>query len=1674
MKNRLLALLTLATAALTPLAAQAQLKLNAGDHIAILGGTTPDRMQHSGWLDTLIHAANPDKDIVMRNLAFSGDEVGTWHRVDDFGTRDEWLTKVGADVILAFYGFNESFKGSAGLADFKTKLDQFCKDMAKANFHAKGAPKLVLISPIAAEKQDNPDIADADPINANLTLYVAAMAEVAKANNVPFVDLFALSKQAYAEAKTPLTFNGIHLTAAGDKELAPGLFKGIFCDSAPNLESLEKLHTAVIARNDLWQSRYRTVDGYNIYGGRSGLAYAAGIGGMKQNERNPEKPYVSNFQVMQQEMSVRDLMTSNREAALWAIAKGGEGQVDDSNLPKVEEVGSNLPVGGDSFNKTPMSGFKVDPKTGLVAFPSGEEVIPKMKTAPGLKVQLFADEKMFPELVKPVQMGYDTKGRLWVSAWKNYPERTPTSTDGDKLLIFEDTDNDGRADKCTTFYDQLNCPTGFQFYKDGVLVMRSPDLLWLRDTNGDDKVDVVERVLSGLCAADSHHETNSMCYEPGGAVYCSDGVFHRTQVETPEGPVRNTNGCIYRYEPRTGKFIRHAAYGFANPHGRVFDYWGNDYITDATGNANYFGPGFSGFIDGGDYGTVAHSNYQQWWQRPSRPCPNTLILSSQHFPPDWNNNFINFNVISIQGIHRVKMEEDGSAIKGTTVTRMDGDRELNTFIECDPAEVGTFRPIYGVNAPDGAFMFADWSCAIIGHMQHHLRDPNRDHTTGRIYRVTYEGRPLTPVKKIDGQPIPALLDLLKAPEDDVRLRAKIELDKHDSKEVIAAVDQWVKQFDPKRIEDAHHILEALWVHQWHNVVSTDLIDTVFASPDPRARAQAVRVALYQRDRVPNVVSILEKAATDENPRVRLEAVRACSFFTPGDKKIIGIALSATKQDMDYTLEYCLKETLRQIAPKIEDLVLLDDAKAQTWMLGFVKAGDLPKLGKSEVVLKAIIDRADSRPDHREQALSDLIALHKSSRATELALALERVNGNALGANQELSKLLLLVSAADLAKSKDAIEKLSTSSGDTQRRTGLCALVIASGDPAAAWNAGNDQSRLALIEAAGSIPDPALRAKFFPLATAGLEKNGNSKFVTAAIRALPLLGTENTAAAYGIAVGFVKANKNLAPSLYALARLKSAWKAEDAGALTKAILEDCKTQPANQRTSADYVSAVQVAREFANLLPAAEGEAVRAQLRQVSVDVVIVKTVREQLRFDTTRIVVAAGKQTEIIFENDDVMPHNLLVVDNGSRQPIGMKALTMSPVPDKEGRLYIPDDKEFKKVIRVATKMLEPGQTERLQFKAPNKEMEFEFVCTFPGHFMTMGGKVIVTKDVDAYLAAHPVADNNSVPPPVAAAPAPTPAAADYVVYEPKGKANGKNVVLLSGDEEYRSEESMPMLGKILSQNLGFKCTVLFSVNAKGEIDPDNGASLTHPEALDSADAIVMVLRFRHWDAATLAKFDAAVKRGVPIIGLRTSTHAFNGIPKDSPYAKWNFGNNGGFGREFLGETWVSHWGKHKSEATRGVIESSHADDPIVSGVTDLFGDTDVYEAHPPADAKILVHGTVLSGMTPDSAPADYAKPRSNDKKEQGVNSPMMAIAWSRLVKNEAGTENKIFCTTMGAATDLTNEGLRRMVVNAVFWGLGMPVPAKADVTIIGDYQPSKYGFKGYKVGVKPADHVLK
>ncbi len=312
--------------------------------------------------------------------------------------------------------------------------------------------------------------------------------------------------------------------------------------------------------------------------------------------------------------------------------------------------------------------------------------------------------------------------------------------------------------------------------------------------------------------------------------------------------------------------------------------------------------------------------------------------------------------------------------------------------------------------------------------------------------------------------------------------------------------------------------------------------------------------------------------------------------------------------------------------------------------------------------------------------------------------------------------------------------------------------------------------------------------------------------------------------------------------------------------------------------------------------------------------------------------------------------------------------------------------------------------------------------------------------------------------------------AENWATYEAKpGAGKGKHIVFLSGDEEYRSEEGLPMLAKILSQRHGFKCTVLFAIDKDGTINPNAKGNIPGSEALDSADAIVMLLRYRAWPDEQMKHFVDAVQRGTPIVALRTSTHAFNfGGNDTTSYKAFN-----SFGKKVLGEQWVNHWGRHKQEATLGIIESSAKGDPILNGVSGVFGDSDVYEAYPPADAKILLRGQVLKGMSPTDPPADYKKKRATDKQEQGINEPAMAIAWTRVHKNEAGKENRIFCTTMGAATDLQNEELRRLVVNAVYWGLALPVPKKAPVDYVDDYKPTKYGFGEFRPGLTAADHAL-
>ncbi len=1296
----------------------ARLELKSGDHIAIVGSGLADRQQHHAWLEALIHKAYPDLDLTVRNLGFAADEVNVHPRSDEVPPTEYFLnmkpgalaTKAGktdvvyragadfhANVILAYWGFNESFKGEAGLADFKKALDEYLKKM-RAMDNGRGRPRIVLLSPIAHEDMKDPaDYPDGSANNKNLALYTGAMAEVAKLNNVPFVDLFAASQGLYAQAAHPLTINGIHLSEEGDKALAPLQFKAIFGKDAPSTTepAVEKIRQAVLEKNVQWHHRYRTVDQYNIFGQRSRIKYKA---------KDAPGDGVDNATIMGEELAQRDVKVANRDRAVWAVAKGGTFTVKDDNLPAVDHVPSNRP----------------EP----VPYMSGAEAVKHIKVPEGCKVEFIASEVEFPELVNPVQMNFDTRGRLWVSAWPTYPESTPTDKTMDKLLVFDIDPKTGKFAKCTTFADGLNCATGFQLYKDGVLVMQSPDMWFMRDTDGDGKADWKERIVHGLDAADSHHETNSICYEPGGAVYFSDGVFHRTNVETLNGPVRNVNGAIYRFEPRTSKFERHVPYAFANPHGRVFDYWGNDLITDATGNANYFGPAFSGHLDSG-----AHPNMQQFWQRPSRPCPGTAILSSRHFPDDWQGQFLNTNVISLQSIFRAKITDEGSGIKGETLEALvDGD------IAADP----NFRPSGVAVAPDGSLYFMDWSQMLIGHLQHHLRDPNRDHQHGRIYRITFPSRPLLVPKKIAGESVENLVELLREHEDNVRLRAKIELDTHDTKQVIAAVQKWEKALDKSDKNYEHNRLEALWVHQWHNSVNVALLHDVLKSPEPRARAQAVRVLGYWRDRVPNALALLKVAAEDEAPRVRLEAVRVASFFSGKDvPAAMDVAYTILKRDTDYYLEYCYNETLKQLRSIGGESNMPTDPAILAKMIDKMSDGDLARAPGSERVYMARLERRTTDAGARDKAINELAKLHKTDRVTEIISVLGKLDAKGAGPGaQEIAKTLGLSPAADLAKARAGLAALAqTAHLAPVRNAAWAALAIGDGKPETVWaTAASESQRKGLMEAIAFIPDPSLRAKFQPLLIVAL---GDPKFRNAALKALPLMGAENAKANFKTLTTAMQANDTRTAAARAIMQLpRDSWDKSAVAPVADSIIAWAKTVPQGDRTKQDFVETVQTGMELASLLPAADATRIRKELRGLGVSVFVVKTVHEQMRYDTTRIVVEKGKPFEIIVENMDAMPHNLVIVDGGARQAVAEAVQTDRPDKhDKKGRAYVP---EKDRRVHEATKLIEPGQKETIKWTAPNREGEYEYVCTFPGHWMIMWGKIIVTKDVDAYLAAHP------------------------------------------------------------------------------------------------------------------------------------------------------------------------------------------------------------------------------------------------------------------------------------------------------------------------------------------------
>ncbi len=940
-------------------AATEPFRFQQGDTVAIYGNGLADRMQHEPWVETVLQHHLQGLDVRFRNLSVSGDTVSKKPRSSGFTNDEAYLQHVAPDVIFIMYGYNESFAGPKAAGSYQQELVKLVEKYRGLRKQQGVDARFVLFSPIAYESTGSRNLPDGVELNANVAAYTKATQQAAEQCQAAFVDLYTPTRQRFTSASEPLTLNGIHLNATGYWQLAEIIAAALLGKQPPAQADLQSLFAAVQDKNWHWHHRYRATDGNDIWGSRSKLTFVDGQ---------------SNAEVLKHELVMLDVMTANRDPVIWAAAAGRTIQPDDSTVPPPVKVISN--VGGGSASSSAA-------KEGSVTYLSPEESAKNIMVPEGFELNVFASEEMFEGFANPVQLQVDGKGRLWAACWNTYPKWEPLQEMDDALVILEDDDHDGVADRRKIFA-QVHNPLGFEFWGGGVVVTSGPDLLFLKDTDGDDVADVRTILLQGLGTADTHHAANNLIYGPDGGIYWQSGIFLVNNHEMPwKHNLQIGDSGMYRFDPRTFAITPHAA-NSPNPHGTSFDRWGYCYATDGTsGRAYQVRPEGSGF------------KMHKLLEKEFRPVPACEILSSGHFPDDLQQDFLICNSIGFLGVKQYDLDRDGASTEDAVNHRSQEGLEISpdgrlitiTFPKLDQvaatgfklsvngvqqmniAEVevisdgkniadtaalqqssnyhtgefpvhllvdgnkgnfahtkkqqnpwmrgdfkaalpvselrvwnrpgfedrfnngtieffhgtdvvasfsikintsaghvtasrafgevwGTpvkplldskdpnFRATDAIVGEDGALYVADWQNVIIGHMQHNIRDPNRDHTHGRIYRLTAKDRPLQSPVKIAGEPLEALLKNLEHPIDGVRHRTRVELSNRDSEAVIAATQTWMADFDPNNETEAHHLLEALWLHQQHHVRNEDLLQQLLASKVKHAVIAAKTVAHF--------------------------------------------------------------------------------------------------------------------------------------------------------------------------------------------------------------------------------------------------------------------------------------------------------------------------------------------------------------------------------------------------------------------------------------------------------------------------------------------------------------------------------------------------------------------------------------------------------------------------------------------------------------------------------------------------------------------------------------------------------------------------------------------------------------------------------------------------------------
>jgi putative heme-binding domain-containing protein len=918
-----------------------------GDRVVFLGDTWVEREQTDGYIEARITSRLGGKKVIFRNLAWSADTVlGESRAAFDppekgFDRLKEELQAIKPTVALLGYGMAESFKGEAGLEQFKADMKKLMDTIEEISKPA--AVRFIIVTPPFHEKLP-PPLPDPAAHNEQLRRYSEALIEIAAARKATVIDLFATLERYHRPGNVePFTDNGIHPTpfgywniataierglglypgaprvglgangslrtgSAGFKPanivqtsttvtytaeeefmvfaprpkatpedqtpppgfllqlltLTPGTYtmridgepaavytdeewkRGAHIQHGPAFAQAEELRRAVVQKNQLFFYRWRPQNQTYLFGFRK---YEQG-----QNAR--EIPMFDPL-IAEQESKIRELTALKTRNYALAPAEPGDKVKLAGTAPKKEKRAIDL---------TPLPH-------------------PQFTTDPNLEVTLFAEN---PDLAKPIHMNFDAQGRLWVASSAVYPQIMPGQAADDKILILEDTDNDGKADKSTVFADSLLIPTGIEPGDGGAYVANSTELLFFKDVDGDGRADHKRIMLAGFGTEDTHHILHTLRWGHDGQLYMNQSIYIHSHIETPHGVVRLDSGGILNLRPPSQELGIHMK-GLINSWGHHFDRFGQSFATDGAG-----GEGINWVVPQAMYVTYEGARRVLHGVSPgSYPKFCGLeVVESEHFPNDWQGNMVTCD-FRAHRVVRFSINDQGAGY----VTKEMPDLMRTTNV--------TFRPIDVKLGPDGALYIADWSNPIIQHGEVDFRDPRRDHEHGRIWRVSHKGRPLAKKQNLLAVSNAELLENLNSPNGYLRQRSRRVLTERGDG-IKGDVQSWTEK------QTAEHAqLEALWMHQSLDQVNAELLNKVLAAKDGAIRAAAVRVLSFWHPRLDNPLELAARAVQDEHPRVRVEAVRAAAKIP--NPRAAELVLSALEHPIDRFLDYAIWLSINDLA-----------------------------------------------------------------------------------------------------------------------------------------------------------------------------------------------------------------------------------------------------------------------------------------------------------------------------------------------------------------------------------------------------------------------------------------------------------------------------------------------------------------------------------------------------------------------------------------------------------------------------------------------------------------------------------------------------------------------------------------------------------------------------------------